>query len=180
MWTCKEKEQRTEWFAALFAASLIYGSFFILENDLFLFARVVQCFGRAAPAMEDIRNNYVAALNHPFVSAQNSVSSRHGFQRRIDGFVISLPGQGAVEIGQHQNQPDVAVSALQPAQHIGAQAVKRAIAAQEKLACSICEYIENPKQANFVAKAKNTRPRNTMSESDFFAAAQQGRWAPRR
>ena len=45
---------------------------------------------------------------------------------------------------------------------------------------SICEYIENPKQANFVAKAKNTRPRNTMSESDFFAAARQGRWAPRR
>ena len=43
---------------------------------------------------------------------------------------------------------------------------------------SICEYIENPKQANFVAKAKNTRPRNTMSESDFFAAARQGRWAP--
>ena len=27
---------------------------------------------------------------------------------------------------------------------------------------SICEYIENPKQANFVAKAKNTRPRNTV------------------
>ena len=24
MWTCKEKEQRTEWFSALFAASLIY------------------------------------------------------------------------------------------------------------------------------------------------------------
>ena len=45
---------------------------------------------------------------------------------------------------------------------------------------SICEYIENPKQANFVAKAKNTRPRNTMSQSDFFAAAQQGRWAPKR
>lgn len=45
---------------------------------------------------------------------------------------------------------------------------------------SICEYIENPKQANFVAKAKNTRPRNTLSQSDFFAAAQQGRWAPRR
>ena len=45
---------------------------------------------------------------------------------------------------------------------------------------SICEYIENPKQANFVAKAKNTRPRNTMSESDFFAAARQGRWALRR
>ena len=45
---------------------------------------------------------------------------------------------------------------------------------------SICEYIENPKQANFVAKARNARPRNTMSQSDFFAAAQQGRWAPRR
>lgn len=45
---------------------------------------------------------------------------------------------------------------------------------------SICEYIENPKQANFVAKARNTCPRNTMSQSDFFAAAQQGRWAPRR
>lgn len=45
---------------------------------------------------------------------------------------------------------------------------------------SICEYIENPKQANFVARAKNTRPRNAMSQSDFFAAAQQGRWAPKR
>lgn len=45
---------------------------------------------------------------------------------------------------------------------------------------SICEYIKNPKQANFVVKARNTRPRNTMSQSDFFAAAQQGRWAPRR
>lgn len=45
---------------------------------------------------------------------------------------------------------------------------------------SICEYIENPKQADFVAKAKKTRPRNTMSQSDFFAAAQQGRWAPKR
>ena len=45
---------------------------------------------------------------------------------------------------------------------------------------SICEYIENPKKADFVAKAKNVRPRNMMSESDFFAAARQGRWAPRR
>lgn len=45
---------------------------------------------------------------------------------------------------------------------------------------SICEYIENPQKANFVAKAQNVRPRNMMSESDFFAAAQQGRWAPRR
>lgn len=45
---------------------------------------------------------------------------------------------------------------------------------------SICEYIENPKQADFVAKAKNARSRNMMSESDFFAAAQQGRGAPRR
>ena len=40
--------------------------------------------------------------------------------------------------------------------------------------------LENPKQANFVAKAKNARPRNMMSESDVFAAARQGRWAPRR
>ena len=45
---------------------------------------------------------------------------------------------------------------------------------------SICEYIENPRQANFVVKAKNTRPRNTMRESDFFADARQGRWASRR
>ena len=45
---------------------------------------------------------------------------------------------------------------------------------------SICEYIENPKKADFVAKAKNVRPRNMMSENDFFAAARQGRWAPRR
>ena len=40
--------------------------------------------------------------------------------------------------------------------------------------------LENPKQANFVAKAKNARPRNMMSESDVFAAARQGRWAPQR
>lgn len=45
---------------------------------------------------------------------------------------------------------------------------------------SICEYIENPQKANFVAKAQNVRPRNMMSESDAFAAARQGRWAPRR
>ena len=45
---------------------------------------------------------------------------------------------------------------------------------------SICEYIENPKKANFVARAKNVRPRNTMSQDEFFAAAQQGRWAPKR
>lgn len=44
---------------------------------------------------------------------------------------------------------------------------------------SICEYIENPKQANFVARAKNNRPRNTMSQSDFLAAARQGRWQKR-
>lgn len=45
---------------------------------------------------------------------------------------------------------------------------------------SICEYIENPQKVNFVAKAQNVRPRNMMSESDAFAAARQGRWAPRR
>ena len=45
---------------------------------------------------------------------------------------------------------------------------------------SICEYIENPRQADLVAKAKKNRPRKAMSQSDFFAAAQQGRWAPRR
>ena len=39
---------------------------------------------------------------------------------------------------------------------------------------SICEYIENPKQANFVAKAKNARPRNMMSESP--GAKEEGIW----
>ncbi|MDO4750389.1 MAG: hypothetical protein Q4A39_06085 [Eubacteriales bacterium] len=45
---------------------------------------------------------------------------------------------------------------------------------------SICEYIENPKQVNFVARAKKMRPRNTLSQDDFFTAARQGRWATRR
>ena len=45
---------------------------------------------------------------------------------------------------------------------------------------SICEYIENPKQADFVAKVKKNRPRAELSQSDFLAAARQGRWAPRR
>jgi hypothetical protein len=45
---------------------------------------------------------------------------------------------------------------------------------------SICDYIENPKRANFVARAKNTRPKSTISQGDFLAAARTGRWAPRR
>ena len=45
---------------------------------------------------------------------------------------------------------------------------------------SICEYIENPKQADFVAKAKKTRSRTELSQNDFLAAARQGRWAKRR
>lgn len=45
---------------------------------------------------------------------------------------------------------------------------------------SICEYIENPKKANFTARANNTRPRTGISQGDFLAAARTGRWAPRR
>ena len=45
---------------------------------------------------------------------------------------------------------------------------------------SICEYIENPKQADFVAKVKKNRPRAELSQSDFLAAARQGRWEKRR
>ena len=45
---------------------------------------------------------------------------------------------------------------------------------------SLCEYIENPKLANFAARAKNTRPKSTISQGDFLAAARTGRWASKR
>ena len=40
---------------------------------------------------------------------------------------------------------------------------------------SICEYIENPRKANFVAKARRNRPRTELSSADFMAAARKGR-----
>ena len=45
---------------------------------------------------------------------------------------------------------------------------------------SICEYIENPKKANFTTRVKNARPKSDISQGDFLAAARIGRWAPRR
>jgi len=38
---------------------------------------------------------------------------------------------------------------------------------------SICEYIENPRRANF---ATRTQPRKQMSSVDFMTAARNGRW----
>lgn len=86
-----------------------------------------------APAVGDMGDEHVAALNHPFVSAQNSVSPGHRFQRRINRFVIAFRRHGAVEIGKHQNQADVGMPTLQPMQHVCAQAIERPIAAQVKL-----------------------------------------------
>lgn len=45
---------------------------------------------------------------------------------------------------------------------------------------SICEYIENPRKANFEAKARRDRSRSSISQGDFMAAARNVRWTPRR
>ena len=113
--------------------AFLRGSFSVCENGLFLFACIRQRPGRPAPAVGDIGDEHVAALNHPFVSAQNSVSPRHRFQRRINRLVVAFRRHGAVEIGKHQNQADVGMPTLQPMQHVGAQAVERTVAAQIKL-----------------------------------------------
>lgn len=42
---------------------------------------------------------------------------------------------------------------------------------------SICEYIENPRKANFNARAKNTGMRSTLAEGTFLAAARAGKWS---
>ena len=45
---------------------------------------------------------------------------------------------------------------------------------------SICEYLENPKKANFAARAKNTGERSTLAEGLFLAAARSGKWSGKR
>ena len=45
---------------------------------------------------------------------------------------------------------------------------------------SICEYLENPKKANFAARAKNTGVRLTLAEGAFLAAARSGKWSGKR
>ena len=45
---------------------------------------------------------------------------------------------------------------------------------------SICEYIENPRKANFTARAKNTGVRSTLAEGAFLAAARSGKWSAKR
>ena len=45
---------------------------------------------------------------------------------------------------------------------------------------SICEYIENPKRANFTARAKNMGVRSTLAEGTFLAAARSGKWTGNR
>lgn len=49
---------------ALPAAPSEDGSFSVGENGLFLFARIRQRPGRPAPAVGDIGDEHVAALNH--------------------------------------------------------------------------------------------------------------------
>ena len=44
---------------------------------------------------------------------------------------------------------------------------------------SIVEYIENPQQKNFEAKARKGVPTARLKEGDFFAAAKAGRWTRR-
>ena len=45
---------------------------------------------------------------------------------------------------------------------------------------SICEYIENPRRANFSARAKITGVRSTLAEGAFLAAARSGKWSGNR
>ena len=45
---------------------------------------------------------------------------------------------------------------------------------------SIVEYIENPKQKNFEARARNNAPTTRLKEGDFLAAARAGHWSGRR
>ena len=45
---------------------------------------------------------------------------------------------------------------------------------------SICEYIENPKRANFTARAKNMGVRSNLAEGAFLAAARSGKWTGNR
>ena len=45
---------------------------------------------------------------------------------------------------------------------------------------SICEYIENPRKANFTARVKNTGVRSTLAEGTFLAAARAGKWSGNR
>ena len=45
---------------------------------------------------------------------------------------------------------------------------------------SICEYIDNPRKANFTARAKNTSMRSTLAEGTFLAAARSGKWTGNR
>ena len=45
---------------------------------------------------------------------------------------------------------------------------------------SIYEYIENPRRANFSARAKNTGVRSTLAEGAFLAAARSGKWSGNR
>ena len=45
---------------------------------------------------------------------------------------------------------------------------------------SICEYIENPKRANFTARAKNVGVRSKLAEGAFLAAARSGKWSGNR
>ena len=44
----------------------------------------------------------------------------------------------------------------------------------------LCEYIENPRRANFSARAKNTGFRSTLAEGAFLAAARSGKWSGNR
>ena len=44
--------------------AFLRGSFSVGENGLFLFTCMVQRFGRPAPAVGDIGDEHVAALNH--------------------------------------------------------------------------------------------------------------------
>lgn len=41
---------------------------------------------------------------------------------------------------------------------------------------SICEYIENPRHADFATRAERSKPRTQIPTVDFMTAARAGRW----
>ena len=42
---------------------------------------------------------------------------------------------------------------------------------------SICEYIENAADLNYVARARNSHPKGEIGRGEFLAAARIGKWA---
>lgn len=102
----------------------------ILKNHFFLLLGKFQRPGRAAPAMGNAGDHYIALANHPLIAFHNGVPGRHLFQRRVGGAVIMGGVDLPVEVGQHQNQLDMGIGLFLFPQRRCSQPVKDTAAAQ--------------------------------------------------